>query len=160
MYQAGVADYTDAIGTHPLGAANAPDETCCGNNPDITGWNDHPTFFFLDNLRDYRAIMNEYNDSGKFIWATQFGWGADEGSGNTPDEGLRFVSFIGMQEQADYTVEAFQIGKQLGYIGPMFAWNFNFCEAEGGRGTSCFWSFRNPAGDPRTVYFSVRDMAK
>jgi len=69
MYAAGAADFSDAIGAHPYGWANPPDSTCCGNNrPAVPAWDDQKAFFFLDTLRDYRAIMNENDDSGTFLW--------------------------------------------------------------------------------------------
>ncbi|MCI0709481.1 MAG: LysM peptidoglycan-binding domain-containing protein, partial [Chloroflexi bacterium] len=76
MYGAGLADVSDAVGAHPVGFANPPDSTCCENNPEIPGWDDHPSFFFLNILQDYRSIMNQNGDDRTFIWATEFGWGS------------------------------------------------------------------------------------
>ena len=152
MYAAGLADVSDAVGAHPLGFANPPDSTCCENNPEIPGWDDHPSFFFLETLQDYRSIMNQNGDDRTFIWATEFGWGSSDGLGIEPPEGLLFVDFTNFDEQADYTVRAYQKGRELGYVGPMFAWNLNFCQVHGIGSVQCYWSFLNPAGDPRSVF--------
>ena len=163
MYQAGVAQVADAIGAHPLGYGNPPDSTCCENNPEILGWDDHPSFFFLDTVRDYRAIMNQFGDSGKFIWATEFGWGSSDGLGITPIEGLGFVGFTSLDEQADYTIRAFQKGRELGYVGPMFAWNLNLCSAVGisAIGTvECYWGMLNPVGDARPIFNVIANTPK
>lgn len=160
MYGAGLADVSDAIGAHPLGFANPPDSTCCENNPEIPGWDDHPSFFFLDTLQDYRNIMNQNGDDRTFIWATEFGWGSSDGLGVDPPEGLLFVDFTSFDEQADYTVRAYQKGRELGYVGPMFAWNMNFCEVQGIGSVECYWSFLNPAGDPRSVFNVLGDTPK
>lgn len=152
MYAAGLADVSDAVGAHPLGFANPPDSTCCENNPEIPGWDDHPSFFFLDTLQDYRSIMNQNGDDRTFIWATEFGWGSSDGLGIEPPEGLLFVDFTSFDEQADYTVRGYQKGRELGYVGPMFAWNLNFCQVHGIGSVQCYWSFLNPAGDPRSVF--------
>jgi LysM repeat protein len=160
MYENGLKQFSDAIGAQPFGWANPPDSVCCRNNPDVQGWDDHPSFFFLNTLQDYRNIMNEFDDSGKFIWATQFGWGSADGVGATPPPALEFLVFSDQQEQADYTVRAYKKGLDLGYVGPMFAWNLNFCPLTGAGSTECYWSFLNPVGDPRAVYFSLRDTPK
>jgi hypothetical protein len=152
MYGAGLAGVSDAVGAHPVGFANPPDSTCCENNPEIPGWDDHPSFFFLDTLQDYRSIMNQNGDDRTFIWATEFGWGSSDGLGIEPPEGLLFVDFTSFDEQADYTVRAYQKGRELGYVGPMFAWNLNLCQVHGIGSVQCYWSFLNPAGDPRSVF--------
>lgn len=160
MYQAGIAGYTDAIGVHPASAANPPDSTCCENNPEILGWDDHPSFFFLNTLQDYRAIMNENGDSGKFLWVTQFGWGSSDGLSLTPPESLGFVGFTSLDEQADYTIRAFQKGRELGYIGPMFVWSLNLCQESGIGSVECYWGLLNPAGDPRPAFNVLADTPK
>ncbi|NJL93404.1 MAG: LysM peptidoglycan-binding domain-containing protein [Anaerolineae bacterium] len=71
MYAAGLAQFSDAIGVHAGGWANPPDSACCANNrPAVPAWDDQPAFFFLETLRDYRAIQNEFDDDGTFLWVT------------------------------------------------------------------------------------------
>ncbi|MBN1202867.1 MAG: cellulase family glycosylhydrolase, partial [Anaerolineae bacterium] len=80
MYQAGLGStkYQNiAIGVHPYGSWNAPDARCCTNSGQ--GYDVHPTFFFLDNIEDYRAIMEQNGDTTRQLWATEFGWGTYEG---------------------------------------------------------------------------------
>ncbi len=73
MIAAGVADYVDAIGAHPYGAGNPPDERAADAAHVRSGFNNHPSFFFLDTLEDYHAILVESNID-KPIWVTEFGW--------------------------------------------------------------------------------------
>jgi hypothetical protein len=161
MYAAGVADWSDAIGAHPNGWANPPDSTCCRNNrPAVSGWDDHPSFFFKQTLQDYREIMVQSGDSGTYIWPTEFGWGSSDGLGVTPPPEMAFVTFTSMDEQSQYTVRGFQLGRELGYVGPMFLWNLNFCQVVGVTGEQCLWSLLDPAGNPRPAYLAVRDMSK
>ncbi|MBN1564389.1 MAG: LysM peptidoglycan-binding domain-containing protein [Anaerolineae bacterium] len=165
MYEAGVAEWSDAIGAHPNGWANPPDSTCCRNNrPAVPGWDDHPSFFFKQTLADYREIMKQYGDTGTYIWPTEFGWGSNDGLNVEPGVDFpadyEFVSYTSLDEQAAYIVRAFQLGPTLGYVGPMFLWNLNFCEVVGVTGEQCLWSLLDPVGNPRPAYTAVRDMAK
>lgn len=159
MYDAGIAQWSDAIGAHPNGWANPPDSTCCRNNrPAVAAWDDHPSFFFKDTLSDYRAIMVEKLDSGTYIWATEFGWGSNDGLNVTPPEALGFVEFTSLDEQAQYIVRGFELGRELGYVGPMFLYNLNFCTVVGQTGEQCLFSLLDPAGNPRPAYFAVASM--
>jgi LysM repeat protein len=158
MYAAGVAEWADAIGAHPNGWANPPDSTCCQNNrPAVSGWDDHPSFFFKETLRAYRDIMKQNGDSGTYIWATEFGWGSNDGLNIEPPEGLGFVAFTSLDEQAQYILRAYQLGREMGYVGPMFLSNLNYCQVVGVSGEQCFWSLLDPAGNPRPAYLALKD---
>uniref|UniRef100_UPI002D07CA79 LysM peptidoglycan-binding domain-containing protein n=1 Tax=Aggregatilinea sp. TaxID=2806333 RepID=UPI002D07CA79 len=161
LYQAGVADWSDAIGAHPMGWANPPDSACCQQNrPEIDGWDEDPSFFFSDTLQDYREIMVQNGDSGTYLWVTKFGWGTNDGLNVEPPQGFEFVGFTSLDEQTTYSIRAFQLGRELGYIGPMFLWNLNYCQVQGVIGVDCLWSLLDPAGNPRPAFLGVRDMAK
>lgn len=161
MYLAGVADWSDAIGAHPMGWGNPPDSLCCGSeDPDVAGWNDDPSFFFKETLQDYRDIMVQNGDSGTYLWVTKFGWGTNDGLNVNPPEGFEFVTFNSLDEQTEYSIRAFQLGRELGYVGPMFIWNLNYCQVQSVIGVDCLWSLLDPAGNPRPVFLGVRDMNK
>lgn len=157
MYAAGAADWSDAVGAHPSGWANPPDSTCCRNTrPAVPGWDDHPSFFFKETLSDYRSIMVQNGDSGTYIWATKFGWGSNDGLNITPDETFYgFVTYTSLDEQSQYILRGFQLGAELGYVGPMFVWNLNYCEAFGVTDPQCLWSLLDPAGNPRPAYLAL-----
>lgn len=165
MYQAGVGEFSDAIGINPYGFANPPDSTCCNTDPELE-WDNARSFFFLDTLRDYRAIMEEFGDAGTFMWVTEFGWGSLDGlitldQLRAPDVSIYgFLEFIDLDEQAQHTVRAFQIAESEGYIGPMFLWNLNYCQAFDITSVECMWSLLNPAGDPRPAFNALRDVVK
>lgn len=158
MYAAGVRDWADAIGSHPNGWANPPDSVCCRNNrPAVSGWDDHPSFFFRQTLQDYREIMVQNGDSGTYIWPTEFGWGSNDGLNVDPPAELAFVAFTSLDEQSQYLIRGFQLGRELGYVGPMFLWNLNFCPVVGVTGEQCLWSLLDPAGNPRPAFLALRD---
>jgi LysM repeat protein len=161
MFAAGAGDYADAIGAHPSGWANPPDSTCCRNNrPAVPAWDDHPSFFFKQTLSDYREIMVQNGESGTYIWATEFGWGSNDGLNVQPPPDFAFVTYTSMDEQASYTIRGFQLGRELGYVGPMLLYNLNYCQVVGVAGTACLWSLLDPAGNPRPAYLALRDMQK
>jgi hypothetical protein len=157
MYAAGAADFSDAIGAQPGGWANPPDSTCCSNNrPAVPAWDDQSAFFFLETLQNYRQIMNENGDSGTFIWVTGFGWGSTDGIGAPVNPDFGYVVYTDAQEQGQYTVQAFQIGRDLSYVGPMFLSNLDGCTALGEGRTECYWSLLDSSGSPRPVFDAVQ----
>jgi len=133
MYDAGLnngAYQNIAVGVHPYGAANPPDARCC-----VTGtpaYNEHPSWFFLDTLEDYHAIMQEYGDSTHQLWATEFGWGTwdgfmtEEGEPAPPPADPPYIQWLTEDQQANYVMRAFEIGQSLPYVGVMMLWNLNF----------------------------------
>lgn len=137
LYNAGLARFGAdvAVGIHPYGWANPPDARCCANPG--RGWDDHPQFFFLDTIADYRAIMDLAGHGAAPLWVTEFGWATFDGlrtagGGLPPDPaGAPYFSFINQYDQAAYTVRAFQIAQSLPYMGPMILWNLNFSTIPG-----------------------------
>lgn len=127
MYDAGLAQYNDiVIGAHPYGWGNPPDTRCCNV---IAGrsWDDNPHFFFLENLEATHQIMQNNGHGDRQIWVTEFGWPTWEGLPSEPPE--EWVTYNSADDQANYTIRAFEIGQQLNYVGPMFLWNLNFANA-------------------------------
>lgn len=138
MYDAGLGNpaYQNiAIGVHPYSAANPPDARWCGEDTcSDYGYDNHPSWFFLNTLEDYHAIMNEYGDGGRQLWATEFGWGTYENflttDGTVPPIPASQPYFERITEdmQANYIIRAFEIGQDLPYIGTMVLWNLNYIQ--------------------------------
>lgn len=145
MYDAGLGNYRDVVvGVHPYGWGNAPDETCCDNVPD-KGWDDDPHFFFLDNIRAYRDIMNRNGHEDVAMWWTEFGWATWEGNSSEPPE--PWVGYNSAQDQLNYTIRAIEIGFNTPGVGVMFLWNLNFATPEriDNRLEQAAYSIINPA---------------
>ena len=123
MYAAGMQGYFDAVGVHPSGFNNAPDLD--PRDPAVLartgGYNAHRSFYFRT-FEDYRAVMVENGDDDKQLWFTEFGWAS---GGNAGPE-WAYAHENTEQQQAEWLVRAFQIGKEKPYIGVMFVWNLNF----------------------------------
>ncbi|MCS6844387.1 MAG: SH3 domain-containing protein, partial [Caldilineales bacterium] len=132
MYQAGLSKYANAIGAHPSGFNVAPDvrggqEACNFVRQQGSLFmgpchSPHHSWSFLSTLEGYYAIMRRYGDGHKQIWPTEFGWA----SGWTGAPGYEYANDNTLEEQAQWTVRAYQIMKGLGYVGPAFLWNLNY----------------------------------
>jgi hypothetical protein len=129
MYDAGLGDYADVmVGVHPYSWGNPPDVPCC-NAVEGQGWDDDPHFFFADNMADYRAIIERGGQPDSQMMVTEFGWATWDGfPGAAPEE---WMTYNDKWAQANYTMRAFEIGQQAGYIGPMILWNLNFGTLDG-----------------------------
>ena len=82
-------------------------------------------------MEDYRNIMVKYGDGGKKLWPTEFGWPTVENLGVPPAPGYAFANDINEGRQAEYLVQAYQMGRNWGWVGVMFLWNLNFGPVSG-----------------------------
>ncbi len=151
MVAAGVTDYVDAIGAHPYGWANPPDSTVTNPDPSIPSHNNHPSFFFLDTLHDYRQILEQAGHSEVPIWVTEFGWGSYDGLGVPPPDDLSYMGYVNEQQQAEYTLRAYELAHQYDWLGPMILWNLNFGPTLGPDFPVSAYSLIRPDGTPRPV---------
>jgi polysaccharide biosynthesis protein PslG len=155
LYSAGLSSVSDAIGSHPNGWANPPDAVCCQASAGVSTHYEDPSFYFLNTLNDYRQIMLQNNDGDSLIWVTRFGWGSSEGLG-APSAINVFLTYTSSIEQSTYVPRGFQLGSELGFIGPMFVYNLNGCQSVGETTESCYYSFLDSDGQPRPVYSAVQ----
>lgn len=154
LYTAGLANVSDAVGAHPLGWANPPDSACCSAPDGVTTHFEKPSFYFRNTLDDYRQIMVNTGDGSTPIWVTKFGWGSSEDT-SAPSENSIYISYTSLEEQAVYIPRAFELGAELGFIGPMFLDNLNGCQA-GGDIDSCYYSLVGSNEQPRPLYERLR----
>ncbi len=165
MYQTGVNLISDAIGVHAPGWANPPDARCCTPSNGVLTHFEDTSFYFIETIEAYREVMVANNDAGTSMWVTRFGWGtnADLGplpivtdtAGNQVENPNVFVTYIDLAQQAIYAERAYEIGRELGYIGPMFLDNLNACQAANARSELCFYSAIGPETSVRPLLNSV-----
>ncbi len=151
LYSNGVADISDGIAIHPGGWANPPDARCCDQPSGVETHFDNPVFYFLENIESYREIMVNAGDAETSLWITKFGWGTSDDT-EPPAEINIFVTYTSLGEQAIYIPRSFELGAELGYIGPMFLDNLNACQGFSSRPESCYNSLLNPSGAPRLAF--------
>ncbi len=138
MYRAGLRNYSDAIGAHPSGFNVAPDVTWQGACDFIKSQGamytgpcntPHHSWSFRSTMEGYRGIMNKYGDGKKRIWPTEFGWA----SGWSGNGGYEYANDNSADEQAAWTVRAYEMMRNWGFVGPAFLWNLNYTQGELGQ---------------------------
>ena len=137
MYQAGLKNYSDAIGVHPSGYGNPPDvrvQDAQAGSYSRPSHFDHPSFYFRNVMEQYRNIMVKYGDSRKRLWPTEFGWA----SSSNPVAGYEYAAYNSEQNQAEYIVRAYQMMRDWGWVGVPFLWNLNYNVTQPGSELAAF----------------------
>jgi len=155
MIAAGVGDIVDAIGVHPYGAANPPDERAADAAHVRSGYNNHPSFFFLDTLEDYRKILIEANID-KPLWVTEFGWPSVENFGEVDTSGWDYAREVTEADQAAYLLRAIALRRERSWIGPMMIWNLNIAPLLGADRSESAYGLLRPDGSERPAYEQLR----
>lgn len=160
MYQNGLKEACDAIGAHPSGYNVPPDA-------DWQTWqreglffhgpvnNRHHSWSFRATMEGYRTIMLQYDDGQKTIWPTEFGWA----SSPLPVANYEYAADNSLEQQAQYTAQAYQMGKTWGWVGTMFLWNLNFKVVSPGS-EMAQWGIIDENWDALPVYHALAAMAK
>ncbi len=164
MFQNGLAAYADGIGAHPSGYNVPPSvgwqEACgviqqTGNSFNGPCDNPHHSWSFRSTMEGYRNIALKYGAGDKRIWPTEFGWAA----GGAFDPRYAYANDNDFNEQAAWTVEAYQMMRNWGWVGPAFLWNLNFRVVANGT-EKAQWGIVNPDWSPLPVYNALRGMPK
>ena len=156
MYDRGLKSVCDAVGAHPSGFANPPDAHWPEGDLPNKGYDDHPSFFFRNTMEDYHNIMVRYGDGNKTIWPTEFGWPVWRYQG---DERFAFAQENSLEEQAQYTVRAYQMAKAWGFVGPMFLWNLDYAVTAPNTELANFGIIESN-GQPTPAYYALQKMPK
>ncbi|MEA3338097.1 MAG: SH3 domain-containing protein [Chloroflexota bacterium] len=164
MYQNGLKNFSDAIGAHPSGYNVPPDigsnEACAtiqrtGNSFNGPCDAPHHSWSFRSTMEGYRNIMVKYGDGAKRIWPTEFGWAA----GGAFDDRYAYANDNSYQEQAEWTVRAYQMMKNWGFVGPAFLWNLNFRVVANGT-EKAQWGIVDPGWGALPAYSALQAMPK
>ncbi len=157
LYELGLAEVSDAIGAHPLGWSNPPDSFCCAQPVGVEGYYQDSSFYFRETLQAYRDIMVSAADGSTPIWVTKFGWGTSQDT-YEPSPTNIYVSWTTLGEQAIYNTRAFELGRQFGFIGPMFLYNLNGCAIESPLEEVCFYGMFDLNSQERPTFGAIRDL--
>lgn len=125
MYQNGLKQYSDGIGIHPSGFANPPTvtfEDWTAGTYDAVSHVNHRSFYFLSTLRESWRVIEEFGDTNKRLWPTEFGWG----STSSPHPGYEYKARIDEATQARWIVDSFNIMAGSGYVAVPMLWNLNY----------------------------------
>ncbi len=165
MFKAGLNNYMDGIGAHPSGYNVPPSKTwqeaCAAiqvsGNQGFNGACDSPhhSWSFRSTMEGYRNIAVKYGARNKRIWPTEFGWAA--GGAFNPAYG--YANDNDFNEQASWTVEAYRMMRNWGWVGPAFLWNLNFRVVADGT-EKAQWGIVSNNWSPLPIFHALRDMPK
>ena len=164
MFKAGANNYLDGVGAHPSGYNVPPSVTwegACeaiqktGNSFNGACDSPHHSWSFRSTMEGYRNIASVYGGGNKLIWPTEFGWAA----GGAMNPNYRYADDNDFAEQAQWTVEAYQMMKGWGWVGPAFLWNLNFRVIANGTELAQ-WGIIDPSWAPLPAYTALSQMAK
>jgi polysaccharide biosynthesis protein PslG len=155
MIAAGVGDLVDAIGVHPYGAANPPDERAADAAHLRSGYNNHPSFFFLDTLEDYHALLSAANIA-KPLWVTEFGWPSIESFGKVDTTNWEYARDVTEADQAAYLLRAIELRRDRAWVGPLIIWNLNIAPLLGAERSESAYGLLRPDGSERPAYQELR----
>ncbi len=158
MMAAGVADYVDAIGAHPYGAGNPPDERASDAAHVRSGFSTHPSFFFLDTIEDYHAIVLEAQIDLP-IWITEFGWPSIDHFGKVDTTGWEYAREVTEADQAAYLLRSIALRRDRGWLGPLMIWNLNVAPLLGADRSESAYGLIRPDGSLRPAYQQLRGIA-
>lgn len=159
MLAAGLAQWVDAIGAHPYAAANPPGERATDPTHRASGYNSHPSFFFLDTLEDYRAILLEFG-TDKPIWVTEFGWPSIDTFGDVDTPGWEYAREVSEFDQTVYLLEAIRLRRDRPWLGPMMIWNLNVAPLFGPDRPESAYSLIRPDASQRPAYIDLRNSSE
>ncbi|MCB0128701.1 MAG: hypothetical protein KDE58_40830, partial [Caldilineaceae bacterium] len=149
MYNNGLAQYSDAVGVHPSGYGQPPNVTFQdwqAGRYEAPSHVNHRSFYFRSTMEESRNVMVQYGDVNKRLWPTEFGWASSQ----SPHPGYEYAAYNSPQQQAQYTVEAYTMMRNWGWVGVPFLWNLNY-----NFGEMAQWSIM---GKP--VYDALKNMPK
>ncbi|MFN8490399.1 MAG: hypothetical protein U0350_22615 [Caldilineaceae bacterium] len=164
MLAAGLANYADAIGANPTGYNVPPDVTWQGACAAIQRTGNmfngpcdspHHSWSFRSTLEDYWKMLQENGAGNKKIWVTQFGWAAGPARHNN----YAFANDNDPNEQAQWTVKAYQMMKAWGFVGPAFLSNLNF-KITSPDDDLALWGIVTQDWRPLPAYSALKEMAK
>ena len=104
----------------------------------------------------YRDLAVQYGASDKPIVPTEFGWAVAASNVHPAYVFARDNSF---QEQADWTVQAFMMMRDWGWVGPAFLWNLNFAVVAP-RTELALWSIVDSDWSPLSAHMVLKQMVE
>jgi hypothetical protein len=152
--------HVDAIGVHPGGQYNSPDQMYPENPGPGPGWRNSREFYFR-RVEDIRAMMVENGMADRQIWITEFGWATPN---NTP--GYEYGNSISFEQQAQWIRRAFERGRRdyAPWVGAMFLWQLNFAVPWRANGNEqheqASFGVLNGDWSPRPAWYTIQAMPK
>ena len=156
-----IKQYYDVLGAHPGSNCNPPDtsypDTPQGCDVSGTGKADfaNDNSFYFKRILEIRKVMEDAGEGNTKMWLTEFGWTTANQA-----KGYEYGAFVSEQQQAQYLVRAFELGKSYPWMGVMFVWNLNFATITQPSDEKYPWAVLKSDGSPRPAYTALKNMPK
>lgn len=164
-------NYFDVLGAHPGSAANPPDTKYPGQpgsgacppkyaSQEGNCWKNAPDFYFR-RIEDQRAVMEQFGDSPKQVWLTEFGW--DSCVGLPAPNGYEYCLLTNEEQQAEYLVRAITIAREKWpWLGALFVWNLNYAASPNIANTDEKYAWSVVRGDwsRRPAFIALKNLPK
>ena len=158
-----VKQYYDVLGAHPGSNCNPPDNSWpdnpatnpCGTDPDGSRSYQKNNSFYFKRILELRKVMEDAGEGKTKMWLTEFGWTTANQA-----KGYEYGKYNSPEQQAEYLVRAYELGKSYPWIGVMFAWNLNFANVTQPSDEKYPWSVLNADFSPRPAYTALKAMPK
>jgi hypothetical protein len=158
-----VKQYYDVLGAHPGSNCNPPDTSWpdnpatnpCGTDPDGSRSFQKNNSFYFKRILDLRKVMEDAGEAKTKMWLTEFGWTTANQA-----KGYEYGKYNSPEQQAQYLVRAFELGKSYPWMGVMFVWNLNFATVTQPSDEKYPWGVLNADWTPRPAYTALKNMPK
>jgi len=160
MFANGAGRCANGVGAHPSGYNNPATVGAGWGNAAEPQFKGHRSFYFRGTMEAYRNVMARAGQAGKKIWVTEFGWASVENLGAGPAGGYEYAGQNSEGEQAQYLVDAFNLARSWGWVGPMFVWNLNFAPVAGPADEKAAFGLVRADWSPRPSYDALKNMRK
>ncbi len=156
-----IKQYYDVLGAHPGSNCNPPDtsypDTPQGCDVSGTGKADfaNDNSFYFKRILEIRKVMEDAGEGNTKMWLTEFGWTTANQA-----KGYEYGTFVSEQQQAQYLVRAFELGKSYPWMGVMFVWNLNFATITQASDEKYPWAVLKSDGSARPAYTALKNMPK
>ncbi len=156
-----IKQYYDVLGAHPGSNCNPPDtsypDTPQGCDVSGTGKADfaNDNSFYFKRILEIRKVMEDAGEGNTKMWLTEFGWTTANQA-----KGYEYGAFVSEQQQAQYLVRAFELGKSYPWMGVMFVWNLNFATITQASDEKYPWAVLKSDGSARPAYTALKNIPK
>jgi hypothetical protein len=159
MVDAGLLEHVDAVGVHASGYNVLPtatwEEACAaiqvhGNTFNGPCHSPHHSWSFRSTLEGYHAILEARGSGATPLWVTEFGWAA----GGAFEAGYEYANDNDYDEQAEWTLTAFQMMRDWPWVEAAFLWNLDF-RVVANRTQKAQWGIVDANWDPLPAFAAL-----
>ncbi len=155
-----IKQYYDALGVHPSGYNNPPDDFIDRNSlppssPAFGRFKGHGSFY-IKRYQQLREVQERFGDF-KPMWLTEVGWSSTRRS--VP--GYEFGQDVSEEQRGRYTARMLeQLNNEAPYVSHVFIWNLNFRSLWPESDERHGFGVVDPSGTPLPAYTCAADFVR